>query len=582
RFGKVPVLYFPYILWPATTERSSGWLIPKPSYSDRRGFHVGLAYYRTLGRSADATFYADLSTKEYQGLGFEYRYTPTENTQGIFESYYLFEPVDQDVPFPIRDPTRSLGEDRWKVAWTHESKNLWGDWRGVINLELFSDFDYERDIDRTFDRQTRPFQYSNAFLTSNRGNQSWNVMVDQQIRLDNVGTRATLRQLPEIEYQVRSTRLGSSNVYFDLRSSVNYFFAEFEDRDIQNDDGTTTPGDRVSFDYGRLDLAPSLSVPLSNLTWLSAKLTVAGRVTHYTDSLADPEEPDQLASDEPLPGGSLTRVFPSAALEIVGPSVSKIFETDGKRFSKYKHIIEPRINYVWVDQYDDANRISIFDGIDRFFPQNGVVVSIVNRLLAKPRDEEKGGAFEIASFELAQGYIFDDFDEDPTNDDSDGPLVASLRYNPSDVTSLRAEAVYDSDISQLTSFRLSGGVQVSENFGFGLSYSALWNDMGDETKDQVRFSTQIGLGDRLTLGLEGSYDNLDFNQVAFPDRERWLNRRLVLDYQAECLSWLLEYRETTLGFQPLDAADQKFDDSEIRFSLTLKNVGTFLDINESF
>ena len=50
RFGKVPVLYFPYILWPATTERSSGWLVPKPSYSERRGFHVGFAYYRTLGR----------------------------------------------------------------------------------------------------------------------------------------------------------------------------------------------------------------------------------------------------------------------------------------------------------------------------------------------------------------------------------------------------------------------------------------------------------------------------------------------------------------------------------------------------
>ncbi|MEO1368669.1 MAG: LptA/OstA family protein, partial [Acidobacteriota bacterium] len=37
RLGKVPVLYFPYILWPATTERSSGWLIPRPGYSDRRG-----------------------------------------------------------------------------------------------------------------------------------------------------------------------------------------------------------------------------------------------------------------------------------------------------------------------------------------------------------------------------------------------------------------------------------------------------------------------------------------------------------------------------------------------------------------
>ena len=30
RFGKLPVFYFPYVLWPATTERTSGWLVPKP------------------------------------------------------------------------------------------------------------------------------------------------------------------------------------------------------------------------------------------------------------------------------------------------------------------------------------------------------------------------------------------------------------------------------------------------------------------------------------------------------------------------------------------------------------------------
>src|SRR3990167_2154371 len=48
---KLPVFYTPYILWPAKTERTSGFLIPNIGYSESRGTYVGLAYFQTLGRS---------------------------------------------------------------------------------------------------------------------------------------------------------------------------------------------------------------------------------------------------------------------------------------------------------------------------------------------------------------------------------------------------------------------------------------------------------------------------------------------------------------------------------------------------
>ena len=38
-----------------------------------RGVNLSLAYYKTLGRSADATFYADLSQEGYNGVGTEFR-----------------------------------------------------------------------------------------------------------------------------------------------------------------------------------------------------------------------------------------------------------------------------------------------------------------------------------------------------------------------------------------------------------------------------------------------------------------------------------------------------------------------------
>ena len=136
---KLPVFYTPYLLWPAKTERSSGLLIPQPGYSDRRGASLGLAYYQTLGRSYDTTFFADVSTEDYLGFGNEFRYRPNENTQGIFEGYIVRDPEQDD-------------DWRWRVRLDHTSENLPFGMRAVIAHRDFSDFDYYRDFERDFSR----------------------------------------------------------------------------------------------------------------------------------------------------------------------------------------------------------------------------------------------------------------------------------------------------------------------------------------------------------------------------------------------------------------------------------------------
>jgi lipopolysaccharide assembly outer membrane protein LptD (OstA) len=73
RVKKAPVLYFPYMVWPVKSERSSGLLIPNVGYSDRRGAELGLAYFQTLGRSYDTTVHLDLFSQSYLGVGNEFR-----------------------------------------------------------------------------------------------------------------------------------------------------------------------------------------------------------------------------------------------------------------------------------------------------------------------------------------------------------------------------------------------------------------------------------------------------------------------------------------------------------------------------
>ena len=596
KFKRLPVLYAPYLLWPATTERASGFLVPKPGYSRRRGAHIGMAYYKTLGRSADTTFFLDLSTKEYFGVGNEIRYRPSENSEGYFKAYYLFEPeLDGSDATEFFNPlfdSRDPGDDRWKVEFHHESEKLWNRFRGVVNFVDYSDFDYLKDFERNVGRQTNPMVYSNAFLTTSSGNYSFNVMGDQRERVrvttaaNNAGeqvrtvSRDTRRQLPEVEFRLRPTRLGNSQVYFSVDSALHYLSIE---RSSFNQNLTTPstedPEEITTFDeqYGRAHIRPTFSIPVSTLSWLSAKLELGGRATYYSESFALDEDDVRIAGD--TSGGSRSRVAPEATFEIIGPVFSKIFEKKNPgRYSKLKHIIEPRITYSYLDTFDEQEALFNFDEIDSFLPTNGVTFSFINRLMAKPSDPEEGSSFEMGSFELRQSYSLDD-DLPLQGNDKEGPIRALLRINPSRSTSVRADLRYNTLFNQLQSLSFTGdtrfggtlvkGTRVGGH-RLGLTWNTNWNaSTGEKTSDQMRLFTRFSFfQDRLTFDAQ-----VTFNLEATGNAKSVPLQRYFLKWKSQCYDWQLELRESTV----LDVEER-----DVLFSLNLKNVGTFLDLNESF
>lgn len=599
KFKKLPVLYAPYIIWPANTDRASGLLVPRPGYSNRRGAELSLAYFKTFGRSADATFQLDTSSDGYIGFGNEIRYRPSERTQGTFKGYYLNEPEDMEF-FP-----GIVGErDRWKIELEHETKDFWGGFRGVIDFQEYSDLDYPQDYERNPNQQSQSFIYSNAFLTKNAGPHSLNVLVDQRERiLGAAGDQDIRRQLPEVEYRLRKLRLGRSQVYLDLESSLSYFDLDLAFAGIEEE---------FTNQYGRLDLSPTLSIPLSSLPWLGVAVELGGRATYYTDVLT-PEDQVPEGESRWFSGESLDRVFPRTGVEIIGPSISKIFDRGLGRFSKLKHIVEPRVTYAYVGDFDDQDLIFSFDEIDNLRPSHGFLFSVTNRLMAKPRDEDEGGAVEVASLSVSQGLSLDETQpgqQSAVNTDletDEGPLGLALRINPSQATSVRLDTAFSTLFGgyDIQSLRLSGTTKWGRHL-FGLSWFSNWNvdlergvtmpDPNDDTmmipvpfdqrrvvsdksSEQVRFSTRLALlPERLSLEAELSFDVLGpLVDPTNPDlgRDAWDLRqsRFFLNWASQCYSWQLEYRESNL---------REIPDRDVRFSLTLKNVGTFLDLNDSF
>ena len=582
RFKNVPVFYVPYVLWPAKTERASGFLIPKPGYSSRRGAYLGLAYFQTLGRSADLTLFGDLYSKEYFGGGAELRWRPSEGSRGFLQGYFVTEPDDQSPFFDgngvivdpngefrnIFDSRRVPGDDRWKLQLYHESNDLWKGFRGVVNIVEYSDFDYQGDYENDIRRSAQPYVYSNAYLSGSFGNHSVNFMVDRRERI--LSTGIDLRhQLPEVEYRLRPTQLGRTPIYLSVLSSINYFRLESELLD--SDEATPT------FEYGRADLLPVFSIPLSSLTWLSAKLDLGARVTHYTDSLND----DRRS----FSGEELTRTFATGGLEIVGPSISRVFDKKIGRFVKFKHVVEPRLDFTFVDDFDDQGLVPFYDEVDGLIGRNDMVFSITNRLIAKPgpKVDEEGnelpeeGAFEIASFSLAQGFSFDDekplqSSRDRTLTSTDGPILASLRFNPSRRTSLRADVTYNTLFDEIQSTSLTGGVALGPYTEIGATWFTTTNvETGVDSRNQAQAFLKLALvPNRLFLDTAHRFDLRSEEDLRPSIDERLLEQFYRLRWEGSCFTMQFEYVENNFR----NAIGEEF-----RFSLTLKHVGTFLDLN---
>ncbi len=536
RAKKLPIFYTPYILWPVKSERSSGFLVPNIGYSDRRGASLGLAYFQTLGRSYDTTVHVDLFTQNFLGLGDELRYRPSEGTRG------------QLLGYAVRDSESLTGDLwRWKVEWKHETTDLPFNMRGVVNYQDFSDFNFFRDFERDFDRNTLRFLDSRAFVTGNWGPHLLNILLNNHETFVGGNTsNDTVQQvkLPEVEYRLRNTRIGRLPLYAQFQGSASYL-------DISR------PGS-YSGRYGRLDAFPQLTLPVRSVPWLSLSLTGGERVTWYGDSL-NPAHSD-------FSGATTTRTLPVGNAEIVGPSFSRIFGS-AFGFSKLKHVIEPRWTWTYLGDIPNDLDLPLFDEVDNLRSTNQGRFALVNRILAKPSGQ--GAAREVFYFELARRFSFDATQPLQTSKNglvktTSGPIEALTRFNPTDRTSFKLEADYDTLFSGLSSTQLTGELGVGKGNNLSLSWFTRFRPEDSATlSNQVRFGGSVGLFKNFRVEGQVNYD---------VEQKLLQQQRYIFTLNQQCYGLRLEVRDFKADVGP------RTRDKDVRFSVSLKNVGTFLDL----
>lgn len=334
----------------------------------------------------------------------------------------------------------------------------------------------------------------------------------------------------------------------------------------------------------RSELAPRVTVPIRWGSWFGITGTAGYRITDYGGQLADFSE----MAPEGIPiGQGLLRTDGEFGMEMRPPALERTWDR-GK--TKWKHVIEPKIDYNFVTGINDFSRILLFDQDDTLTDTSEIESSITQRLFRKTAD---GQAEEFLTWRLAAKYYFDPtfggafvpgqrnvfaatdsltafaFADEPRRWT---PIVSliKMRFNPR--YDIQLETDSDTVTSKLAVLGLIATLHPYQQSFFTLSQFKLNTNpilLGlQAVPGQPLQSLQDQI--RLTAGW-GQMNRKGWNTavlIAYDAIQRLFQYEAVqASYNGSCCGISFEYRRVFLG--PLS------NDNEFRASLLIANIGTF-------
>jgi LPS-assembly protein len=418
RIKGVPLVVLPWLYYPIQEDRrSTGILLPGIGTSTRKGFMYSQPFFWAISRSTDATFTYDYHSKAGNGFSSEFRHRLTEQSGGNARFFWL-----QGSRFTQEEI--DAGNVQVAGGWTLDGDhvhNLSRGWRVNANASFFSSKEFVQGFEDDFNNYLRRNSSVGLFVTRSWSSYTLALVGDHNETFFGNTNSVVRRRAPEVEFRVRRRPLYEP-LYFQFEGS--YAGLLREERSLDAD----ATGGR----YQRIDAFPEVSLAFTQLPWLTFNPFLAWRSTWY-----DRRQISGEFIDEPI----LRNVY-ETGIEIIGPSVFRIFDTPTSNYSpRYKHVLEPRITWGRLAELEqeDFRRSEIiqFDEIDRVGgDRNFARFALTNRFLAKrfntPQDEQRS-VWEVFSVELARDW--DLREQDPDEEFPSIPLPWSIsgRVTPTPV-----------------------------------------------------------------------------------------------------------------------------------------------------
>ena len=360
-----PIFYFPYATHPVAREaRHTGFLIPTAGRSSAKGNVVGDSFYWAINRSLDATIGGEYFSKRGSSQRGEFRARPSDAS---YVDLNYFGVIDRGFETGTSTGPQLLREGGQEARLTAEG-NFYG-FRAVSDVDYLSSFLFRLAFNESFTQAINSEVKSQLFLSKTYKGFSFGGMVERYQNFFQTAENGVLSNPPTFD-SIRILHTPSVDV-----SSVERPFGHWPL--FWSLDGSlaglsrSEPGFSTSNLLGRFDFNPEISLPLQWKGWvLRPALTL--HETFYSERYVNGVVNDNATNRKAL----------EADVEIRPPALEKIFDQEflGR---KWKHVIEPRIQYRYVTGIDNFADFLHFDERDILSNTHEVQYGFVTRLYAK-------------------------------------------------------------------------------------------------------------------------------------------------------------------------------------------------------
>ena len=369
-FKGVSILYSPYLDFPLSNERKSGFLTPVFGSTSSRGIEMSIPYYLNLAPNYDATLTPRVMTRR--------------GVQINGQARYLFADMAGEADAEVL-PDRVTGTNRYGLSWKHNQNfGFLPGLAGYVNMQKVSDDAYFTDLSDRIVVTSQSTLPREAGLVYNRGPFSLLTRIQKFQTLQDPANPITPPYFREPQLLMTMSPV------------------EWKGLDFQ------ASGEFVSFHQAAL-VTGDRSVLYPSVTWaqrgnawfLNARTGL--HMTHY-----DLDNPTLAQSH-------LNRVVPISSVDS-----GLVFERDANLLGKaFTQTLEPRAYYVYIP-YRRQDQIPAFDtaidefnfsqlftenrylGSDRVGDANQLTLAAVTRLSDPQTGEER------MRFAIGQRYYFQD------------------------------------------------------------------------------------------------------------------------------------------------------------------------------
>ena len=485
----IPALYFPYMIYPAKTERESGLLLPSIGYSQKRGFQYGAAYYQVLGINQDATFYLDYLSRMGIGKGVEYRYIFGRENAGEARFYHIDVDRVEDVV---------VDEERYAVQWQHAGP-LPGGVRMIADVEYVNDDEYFKDFGTVAEEYNKDEVQSVFSLSRN-----WDAfsLVGQFKYTKNleVETDSTLQWLPRIDFDLSRQRLGGTFFSYAMENEYTHFWR------------------REGLRGERYMLRPRLAADLQLLRFFTVAPELAYRQRFYWGLSGNAAaEADEYRRRE----GSY-----EFSTRLTSTRIQRIFTLPGDSGGRLRHTLEPEILFSYIPEFTQSD-LPRFDSYDRIAAENQLEYALVQKLRLRSDDSEGRRTYRDLLY-LRLSMIHELDPEEDAEELRDARAELTLR--PLDWMVLTSDVTYDPDLDEWPKTAFSVALSDQRENALRVTYR---EDRAAEL-EYGRVDLSLALLRPVYLRYEQRYDFIE---------DAPLEQVVGLEYRHQCWSTQLTWRD---------------------------------------